>query len=252
MCCLFCFITDQQLDATACETGRLVKMRTREFNRYPVGFEATSPARHVSSRPPRVIKSNAPHRFLKGAVEPAVVDHVLDGDRWILQVLKGVHQDEVQHYVIEVQVLHLRRRRIWILERKMIHSLRNQMVRSQTRNRREKKKRQSPRVWPAPPLCFPSVPCAPGRKASPRTLPQICSDSENQTLTVRGRKHSLRVSPHIIPQRRRRSYLLCFNDNRRQYFLSCFGQKHPGCSLAQNELQNKKQQKTTSTICWKD
>lgn len=49
------------------------------------------------------------HRLLEGAVEPAVVDHVLDGDRRVLQVLKRVHQDEVQHYVIEVQVLDLPR-----------------------------------------------------------------------------------------------------------------------------------------------
>lgn len=28
------------------------------------------------------------HRFLEGAVQPAVVDHILDGDWWILQVLK--------------------------------------------------------------------------------------------------------------------------------------------------------------------
>lgn len=47
------------------------------------------------------------HSLLEGAVEPAVVDHILDGDWWILQVLKRVHQDEVQHYVIEVQVLYL-------------------------------------------------------------------------------------------------------------------------------------------------
>lgn len=53
-----------------------------------------------------------PHRLLEGAVEPAVVDHVLDGDWWILQVLKRVHQDEVQHYIIEVQVLHLVRRKM--------------------------------------------------------------------------------------------------------------------------------------------
>ena len=47
------------------------------------------------------------HCLLEGAVEPAVVDHVLDGDGWILQVLERVHQDEVQHNIIEVQVLHL-------------------------------------------------------------------------------------------------------------------------------------------------
>lgn len=35
------------------------------------------------------------HGLFEGAVEPAVVDHVLDGDRWVLQVLKRVHQDEV-------------------------------------------------------------------------------------------------------------------------------------------------------------
>lgn len=50
------------------------------------------------------------HRLLKRAVEPAVVDHILDGDGWILQILKRVHQDEVQHDVIEVQVPDLVRR----------------------------------------------------------------------------------------------------------------------------------------------
>ena len=52
------------------------------------------------------------HGFLEGAVEPAVVHNVLDGDRWILQVLKRIHQDEVQHDVVEVQVLHLARARM--------------------------------------------------------------------------------------------------------------------------------------------
>lgn len=47
------------------------------------------------------------HCLLEGAVEPAVVDHVLDGDGWILQVLEGVHQNEIQHDVVEVQMLHL-------------------------------------------------------------------------------------------------------------------------------------------------
>lgn len=42
------------------------------------------------------------HCLLEGAVEPAVVDHVLDGDGWILQVLEGVHQNEIQHDVVEV------------------------------------------------------------------------------------------------------------------------------------------------------
>lgn len=35
-----------------------------------------------------IAKRNFTHCFLKGAVEPAVVDHILDGDWWILQVLK--------------------------------------------------------------------------------------------------------------------------------------------------------------------
>lgn len=48
-----------------------------------------------------------PHRFLERAVEPAVAEHVLDGDGWILQVFERVHQDKVQNYVIEVQVFHL-------------------------------------------------------------------------------------------------------------------------------------------------
>lgn len=47
------------------------------------------------------------HRFFEGAVEPAVVDHVLNGDGRVFQVLKGVHKDEVQDYVIEIQVLDL-------------------------------------------------------------------------------------------------------------------------------------------------
>lgn len=35
-----------------------------------------------------IAKRNFTHSFLKGAVEPAIVDHILDGDWWILQVLK--------------------------------------------------------------------------------------------------------------------------------------------------------------------
>jgi len=42
-----------------------------------------------------------------------------------------------------------------------------------------------PLVWPAPPRCFPSAPCAPGRKSSPQTPPQISLGSGTQTVTVR-------------------------------------------------------------------
>lgn len=134
------------------------------------------------------------HRLLEGAVEPAVVDHVLDGDWWILQVLERVHQDEVQHNIIEVQVLHLVRRRIkrdnlevcpLLTVRHHIVDKFNNLVLLRL-------------VWPAPPRCFPSAPCAPGRKSSPRTLPRICLGSENQTLTVRRGRHSLKMLHLII------------------------------------------------------
>lgn len=35
-----------------------------------------------------ISRRNLTHCLLEGAVEPAVVDHVLDGDWWILQVLE--------------------------------------------------------------------------------------------------------------------------------------------------------------------
>jgi hypothetical protein len=47
------------------------------------------------------------HCLFEGAVQPTVVDHILNGHGRIFKVLKGVHEDKVQHYVIEIQVLDL-------------------------------------------------------------------------------------------------------------------------------------------------
>lgn len=96
MCCLFCFSTDQQLDATACETKHRDSNTTAESSRVKILFNPAAIA----------------HRLFKGAVEPAVVDHVLDRYGRVFQVLEGIHQDEVQDDVVEVQMPNLARRRV--------------------------------------------------------------------------------------------------------------------------------------------
>ena len=47
------------------------------------------------------------HCLFEGAVQPTVVDHILNGHGRVFKVLKGVHEDKVQDYVIEIQVLDL-------------------------------------------------------------------------------------------------------------------------------------------------
>lgn len=47
------------------------------------------------------------YRLFEGAVEPPIVDNILYGDGRILEVLKGVHEDEIKDDVIEVQMFDL-------------------------------------------------------------------------------------------------------------------------------------------------
>lgn len=45
--------------------------------------------------------------LFEGAVKPPIVNNILYGDGRVLQVLKGVHKDEIKDDVIEVQMLDL-------------------------------------------------------------------------------------------------------------------------------------------------
>ena len=51
--------------------------------------------------------TNTAYCLFEGAIQPSIVDNILNGDRRILQVLKRVHEDEIEDDVIEVQMLHL-------------------------------------------------------------------------------------------------------------------------------------------------
>lgn len=130
------------------------------------------------------------HGLFEGRVEPTIVDNVLDGDGRILQVLKWVHQDEVQHDVIEVQVFHLVRRNNMQSDQCEIRMKSNRMFRCFTFSKGTFKTLSdqcvcewvsvSPLSWPAPPRCSPSVPGAPGKQSSPQTLLQTSSGSVKQ------------------------------------------------------------------------
>lgn len=183
MCCRFCFSTDQQLDATACKTH---KLNAPTLRRLEVSFLFS--LKHKG----KLFEvwwwdMTVTHRFLEGAVQPAVVDHILDGDWWILQVLKWIHQDEVQHYVIEVQVFHLVRinkKCCHLKKRPTISVWTSWLVYQSWMTSIRYYAALLPLVLPAPTPCFPSALCAPGRKSSPQTLPQISLGSGNQTVLI--------------------------------------------------------------------
>lgn len=168
-----------------------------------------------------------PHRFLERAVEPAVAEHVLDGDGWILQVFERVHQDKVQNYIIEVQVFHLGK--TWTLVLLIL-------------------------PWRS--LCY-CVTVGRGGVSYPscgqlrlRVFPVVCVLQEVDHLLKRFLKpvwvlkmHTARVKAAVSDrygsfywQPGLQSYLACFHDDGGQNLLPRFSQKHSGCSLTQKEL----------------
>lgn len=167
-----------------------------------------------------------PHRFLERAVEPAVAEHVLDGDGGILQVFERVHQDKVQNDVIEVQVFHLGQ--TWTLALFILPwcSLCCCVTESDVVD--------LPLVWPALSRCFPSGPCSQGSRSSPQRLPRTGLGSEKHTASVRT---AVNDYGSLHRQLGLQSYLVCFHHDGRQNLLSRFSQKHSGCSLTQEELR---------------
>lgn len=121
------------------------------------------------------VQSSGPtYGFFEGTVEPAVIDHVLDGDGGALQVLKGIHEDEVEDDVVKVQVLYLATQSTTLYNKQIVPGVRN----------KSRVKSDSLPVRPALPRCSPSVPCSPGNRSSPQIPPQISLGSGEQTNGV--------------------------------------------------------------------
>lgn len=91
ICCLFCFRTDQQLDATAwIQNNNFINcVKSTEINWQTSCYGFST------------------YCFFERAVEPTIVYHILDRYWWILEIFKWIHEDEVKNDVIKVQMLYL-------------------------------------------------------------------------------------------------------------------------------------------------